>query len=148
MRGVLYVLGGVGSLTVYLRCVTSSLYSDSDVYECESLYPQHQHGLQQLQPQQLRLEVFDGLSIDLNQPSTPLAVRDGHTRLLTTKHLHAVHHRRQQRRTTGGEGHHRGRSTPPKLRRGRWGAGTGRREVTKGWRVTAVKWATGSDGHR
>ena len=89
------VCGGwcaAAALTVDLRRVASSLHPDPDVHQGEALHAQHQHGLQQLQAQQLWLEVLDGLSIDLHQPSAPLAVRNGHAGLLTTKHLHTVHH--------------------------------------------------------
>lgn len=91
-------------LTVYLRCIPSSLYSDSDVDELKSLSSQYEDWLEELVAKKLGLQIFNRLTVDFHQTATSLTICNCNAGLLTTEHLHAIDHDddEMRRRDEGG----------------------------------------------
>ena len=61
---------------IHLSSVTTTLHADADIDILEASVAQKEHGLEDLEAEGLRLQELDGLTIDLDQSTTLLAVRN------------------------------------------------------------------------
>lgn len=71
----------------YLSDVSSSADTDSDVDISETLLSEDEHGLLELDAEDLRGHVLEGTAVDLDESASLLAEGDGGGRLLTSVSL-------------------------------------------------------------